>query len=236
MDKLLSLINGHNDLKSFDMKKSFTFLLIVFAAGLTISCNKHTSGPNAGHGPNSLFPLTNGNTWYFTDSAFSDSGLITFYSDTMVATKNSITDQNGTVYLELNNPYGWFNGSYIAVDPNNYAVYEVDSPAFQPYTFFATVNQDGQIADPYTDISNPACPITYSQYGYASPFNVFGYSAYKNAEVVTDCHGTVLEETNSYLSPGVGVVRIEDFLTDTTGGRNLFYEDYSQTLTAKNLH
>lgn len=219
------------------MKKSLAYVLIVSCAALTVACSKHNSGPDAGYGANSLFPLTNGDTWYYVDSASNDSGLVTPpYADTMVATKNAFTDQNGTVYLELNDPYGWFNGSYIAVDPSNYAVYEVDSPSFQPYTFFATVNQDGQIADPYTDISNPACPITYQQYGYAAPFQVYGFSAYKNAEVVTDCHGTVLEETNSYLSPGVGVVRIEDFLTDTTGGKNVFYEDFSQTLTGKSLH
>lgn len=237
MDKLLSFINGPSDRKSFIMKKSIAYLLIASCTALSIACNKHNSGPNAGYGPNSLFPLTNGDTWYYSDSAFNDTSLIAAYSDTMVATKNAYTDQQtGTVYLEMSNPYGWFNGSYIAVDPSNFAVYEVDSPAFQPYTFFATVNQDGQIADPYTDVSNPACPITYAQYGYANPVNMYGFSAYKNAEVVTDCHGVVLEETNSYLSPGVGVVRIEDFLTDTTGGKNLFYEDYSQTLTAKTLH
>jgi len=236
MDKLLSFIKGPTDPKSFIMKKSHAYLLIVSCAALTIACNKHTSGPDAGYGPNSLFPLTNGDTWYYSDSAFNDSALIAAYADTMVATKNSITDNTGTVYLELSDPYGWFNGSYIAVDPSNFAVYEVDSPAYQPYTFFATVNQDGQISAPYTDGSNTACPITYAQYGYANPVNVYGFSAYKNSEMVTDCHGVVLEETNSYLSPGIGVVRIEDFLTDTTGGRNLFYEDFSQTLTAKSLH
>src|SRR5215469_117049 len=146
MDKLLSFNMGQTDPKSFIMNKSRALVLIVFSAALTIACNKHSSGPDAGYGPNSLFPLTNGDTWYFTDSAFNDSALITAYADTMVATKNSVTDQNNTVYLELSDPYGWFNGSYIAVDPSNYAVDEVDSPAFQPYTFFATVNQDGQIA------------------------------------------------------------------------------------------
>lgn len=237
MDKLLSFINGPTDPKSFDMKKSFAYILIVFGALLTFACSKKSSGPDAGYGPNSLFPLTAGDTWYYVDSAFTDSGLaVPPYADTMVATKNAYTDQTGMVYLELNDPYGWFNGSYIAVDPSNYAVYEVDSPAFEPYTFFATVSQDGQIASPYTDVSNPACPITYVQYGYANPVQEYGYSAYKNAEVVTDCHGTVLEETNSYLSPGVGVVRIEDYLTDTTGGQNIFYEDFSQTLTGKSLH
>jgi hypothetical protein len=224
--------------KSFDVKNTLALVSIVFCTALTVACNKHTSGPDAGYGTNSLFPLASGNTWYYTDSAFSDSSLIVAYADTMVVTKNQITDQqSGLIYLELSDPYGWFNGSYIAVDPSNNAVYEVDSPAFQPYTFFATVNQDGQIAAPYTDTqTNPSCPITYQQYGYANPVSVYGFSAYKNAELVTDCHGVVLEQTNSYLSPGVGVVRIEDFLTDTTAGKNLFYEDYSQTLTAKSLH
>ena len=225
--------------KSFDMKNTLALVSIVFCTALTVAWNKHTSGPDAGYGANSLFPLASGDTWYYTDSAFNDSSLAAPpYADTMVVTKNQISDQQtGLIYLEMSDPYGWFNGSYIAVDPSNYAVYEVDSPAFQPYTFFATVNQDGQIAAPYTDNqTNPSCPITYEQYGYANPVNVYGFSAYKNSELVTDCHGVVLEQTNSYLSPGVGVVRIEDFLTDTTGGRNLYYEDYSQTLTGKSLH
>jgi len=121
------------------------------------------------------------------------------------------------------------------VDPSNYTVYEMDVPYYQPYTLFQTVSQDGPIGQG-ADYSNPACPITSVQYGYAAPVAVYGYQAYKNVEVITNCNNTVLEEVVSYLSPGVGVVRIEDYLTDTVGGANKFYEDYSQTLTGKTLH
>ena len=218
------------------MKKSSVFILIVIVSVLSVACHKNSTGPSAGYGPNSLFPLTAGDTWYYTDSAFSDSGLIVAYTDTMVATKNAYTDPGtGTIFLGVNNPNGWFRGSYIAVDPSNSAVYEVDSPAYSPYTFFQTVVQDGAIGTG-GDYTNPACPITSVQYGYANPLSVYGYQCYKNAEVITDCHQTVLEEVISYLSPGVGVVRMEDYLTDTTGGVNKFYEDYSQTLTGKTLH
>jgi hypothetical protein len=148
----------------------------------------------------------------------------------MVATKTAIQDNQGTIYLEMNNPNGWFAGSYIAVDPSNYAIYEVDSPAFQPYTMFALVNSDGPIANPTYDYSNPACVVSYNQYGYAAPVQEYGFSCYRNSEVIQSCNGTVLEQTNYYVSPGVGVVRIEDFVTDTTQGKNLYYEDYSQTL------
>jgi len=149
----------------------------------------------------------------------------------MYATKATQTDASGLVYLGLSNPHGWFAGSYIAVDPSNSAIYEVDSPSFQPYTMFALVNSDGPISRPSVDYSNPACPITYNQIGYANPVSAYGYNCYVNAEVITDCNNTVLEQTNYFVSPGVGVVRIEDYLTDTTGGANKFYEDYSQTLT-----
>jgi hypothetical protein len=57
-----------------------------------------------------------------------------------------------------------------------------------------------------------------------------------NTEVVTNCNNVLLQQTDYYLSPGVGVVRVDDFLTDTTGGVNRTYEDYSQTLTGKTLH
>ena len=218
------------------MKRCLVFSLIVIVSLLVISCSKHNSGPSAGYGPNSLFPLTAGDTWYYVDSTFTDSGFQQRYLDTMVATKNAFTDAAGTVYLEMNNPNGWYDASYIAVDPSNYAVYEADSlTGMQPYTMFATVSQDGSIGS-YQDISNPGCPINYTQYGYAAPVMVGTYSAYKNSEVVVDCHQTLLEETDYYLSPGIGVVRVDDFLTDTTGGVNNFHEDYSQTLTGTVLH
>jgi hypothetical protein len=218
------------------MNRSFAFVLIVIVSVLSVACHKNSSGPSAGYGPNSLFPLTAGDTWYYQDSAFNDSALITTYKDTMVATKNAYTDPGtGTIFLGVSNPSGWFNGSYISVDPSNTAVYEVDSPAFSPYTFFQTVSQDGPVGTG-SDYSNPACPVTSVQYGYAAALTVAGYQCYKNAEVITNCNSVILEEIITYLSPGVGVVRIEDYLTDTVGGANKFYEDYSQTLTSKTLH
>ena len=218
------------------MKRTLVFTLIGLTT-LTFACKKNNSGPSAGYGPNSLFPTTNGDTWYFMDSAFNDTtGLIVAYPDTMVATKTAVTDNAGTVYLEMYNPYGWFSGSYISVDPTNTAVYEEDSITnFQPYTMFALVNQDGPVTQPYVDYANAACPVTYTQIGYAAPVQAYGYSCYKNTEIVTNCSNTVLEQTDYFLSPGVGVVRIDDWVTDTTGGANKFYEDYSQTLTAKSL-
>jgi hypothetical protein len=225
-------------MKSLDMKRSAAFILIVFVTLLVVSCSKHSSGPNAGYGPNSLFPTTSGDTWYYVDSAVNDTGKLVVYPDTMVATKNAFTDASGMVYLEMNNPNGWFAQSYIAVDPSNFAVYEADSiSGLQPYTMFALVSgTDGPIGTPYTDYTNASCPITYTQVGYVNPVQAYGYSCYVNTEVVVDCHQTLLQQTDYYLSAGVGVVRVDDFLTDTTGGVNRTYEDYSQTLTGKVLH
>jgi hypothetical protein len=219
------------------MKRNIVFILFALAAVVIVACHKKSSAPNPGYGPNSLFPLTAGDTWYFQDSAFTDSGQVTAYLDTMVATKNTWTDpSSGTIFLGLQDGhYGWFDSSFIAVDPSNYAVYEADAPGYQPYTFFQTVNQDGSIGTG-GDNSNPACPISSIQYGYAAPVSVYGYQCYKNAEVITDCHQTVLEEVISYLSPGVGPVRLEDYRTDTTGGKNVFFENFSQTLISKSLH
>lgn len=216
-----------------NMKRLFAFIVFVGAVAVVVSCNK-TSGPNAGHGPNALFPLTAGDTWYYQDSVFSDSGLIVAYPDTMMVNTLRLDDNYGNRYTGVTNPNGWFNGSYILVDPGNTTVSEVDSPAFSPYTFFQTVGQDGPIGRG-ADYSNPGCPIYSIQYGYASPVTVAGYSCLKNAEVVSDCNNVIREEIISYLSPGIGVVRIEDYLSDSTHN-NTLYEDYSQTLTNKVLH
>jgi hypothetical protein len=201
---------------------------VVFACFLVISCSKHSSGPNPGSGPQSLFPLTQGSIWYYADSAFSDSVVTAAYLDTMTVTKNTYEDQTGTIYLELNDPYGWFDGSYISVDPSNDAIYEVDSPYFSPYTFFAVAQQDGQTIGTGTDFTNPACPLYTTQYGWVTPVNINGFSCLENLEYTTDCNNNPQEEIVSYVALGTGVVRIVHYLPDSTAGP--LYEDYSQTL------
>src|ERR1700744_2281605 len=146
---------------------------IILACIVVMSCNKNSSGPNAGAGPNSLFPLNQGNTWYYVDSSFNadTAGGQTFASlavDTMTVTKSTFTDNYGTTYLELNDT-GWFNGSYIAVDPSNDAIYEADIVGgLQSYVAFAVPQSDGQIIQQSTGEYNPnniACPLTSTLYG-----------------------------------------------------------------------
>jgi hypothetical protein len=215
------------------MKKFIAFCLIVGCI-VVVSCNKNSSGPDAGHGANSLFPLTAGDSWDYKDSVFADTGFVELDHDTMTVNSQRLQDNFGTTYVGITNPGGWFQGSYIQVDPSNTTVYEVDSPAYSPYTFFQAVAQDGPIGTG-SDYSNPGCPIQSIQYGYAAPVSVAGYSCLKNAEVVTDCNNVIREEIFSYLSPGVGVVRIEDYVSDSTNGNKL-YQQYSQTLENKVLH
>ena len=214
------------------MKVLFTSA-VVFACIFVVSCSKHSSGPNPGSGANSIFPLTNGSTWYYMDSAFSDSVVTAAYFDTMTVTKNTFQDNMGTVYLELNDPYGWFDGSYISVDPSNDAIYEVDSPYFSPYTFFAVAQTDGQLIGTGTDASNPACLLYTNQYGWVTPVNINGYSCLENLEYTTDCNNNPQEEIISFVAQGTGVVRIAHFLPDSTNGP--LFEDYSQTLQSANI-
>src|ERR1700761_3449485 len=99
------------------MKVLLTSLAIV-AVLFSISCNK-TTGPSAGSGANSIFPLTPGSVWYYTDSAFQDSIIEPPYLDTMTVSKTTYQPGDGFTYIELNDHNGWFTGSFIAVDPNN---------------------------------------------------------------------------------------------------------------------
>lgn len=206
---------------------------VVFACILVVSCSKHSSGPNPGSGPSSLFPLTYGSVWYYSDSAFTDSVVTAAYLDTMTVTKNTYEDQTGTVYVELNDLYGWFDGSYISVDPSNDAIYEVDSPYFSPYTFFAVAQTDGQTIGTGTDFTNPACPLYSTQYGWVTPVSINGFSCLENLEYTVDCNNNPQEEIISYVAEGTGVVRIVHYLPDSTSGP--LYEDYSQTLQSATI-
>jgi hypothetical protein len=168
------------------------------------------------------------------DSAFSDSVVLAAYLDTVTVTKVPYQDQNGTIYLEMNDPNGWFDGSYISVDPSNDAIYEVDSPYFQPYTFFAVAQTDGQLIGTGTDNTNPACPLYSNQYGWVTPVTIGSYTnCLENLEYTTDCNNNPQEEIISYVSPGTGVVRVVHFLPDSTTGP--LHEDYSQTLQSATI-
>lgn len=214
------------------MKVLFTSA-VVFCCFIVISCSKHSTPPAPGSGPSSLFPLVQGSTWYYLDSANNDTALTTprvyAYLDTVTPTKVTIQDNQGTVYLEINDPNGWFVGSYIAVDPSNNAIYEADSPAYQPYTFFAVVTQDGQTIGTGQDNTNPACPLFTTQVGYVTTYTVGSFTnCLKNVEYTIDCNNNPQEQITSYVLPGTGVVRIEHWMPDSTTGP--LFEDYSQTL------
>jgi hypothetical protein len=223
------------------MKVLFTSVIIL-ACIVAISCNKNSSGPNPGAGANSLFPLTQGNTWYYKDSVFdADSTsqiLNTAYADTMTVSKNTYTDNYGTVYLEVNNIYGWFDGSYIAVDPSNDAIYEADSPYFSPYTAFAVAQSDGQVIQQNTGQYNPnntACPLTTTLYGFVSTVNINGFTCIYNILLTNDCNSVPLEQIITYDCPGTGIVRIEDDEADSTTTGVVLYKNYTQTLTSATI-
>jgi hypothetical protein len=216
---------------------------IILACIVIMSCNKNSSGPNAGAGANSLFPLTQGNTWYYQDSAFTADTtsvvLNTAYADTMTVTKNTFTDNYGTVYLEMNDTYGWFDGSYIAVDPSNDAIYEADSiGGLSPYTAFAVAQSDGQVIQQNSGQYNPnnsACPLTSTLYGFVTPTTINGFSCISNVLLTTDCNSVPLEQIITYDCPGTGIVRIEDDEADSTSTGVTLYKNYTQTLTSATI-
>ncbi len=227
------------------MKVLFTSSIIL-ACIVVLSCNKNSSGPNAGAGTSSLFPLTQGNTWYYVDSSFvadtAAGGPAQTFSpptalDTMTVTKNTYTDQYGTVYLEMHD-IGWFLGSYIAVDPTNDAIYEADSlGGLQAYEAFAVPAQDGiiqQNPDQYNP-NNLACPLTTTLYGFVEPVNINGFSCLTNILLTTDCNNISLEQIITYDCPGTGIVRIEDDEADSSSTGVRLYENFSQTLTSATI-
>jgi hypothetical protein len=223
-------------------KTVFLPSMLLLGAILTFSCHKITSpnNSNPGNSATALWPLGYGNVWYYNDSSFSDtSAVITTPTAHYLDTISVITqgeNSGGLYFYGLNNPNGWFGtGSYIAVDPTNTSVYEWDSLSGEPYyTFFETASQDGTYLGSGTDYTtNPACPITSTQYGFASTTTIGAYTCQANIIYTVNCNNVTIETTAYYLAPGVGPVRIEDYALDTA--TNQMYLDYSQTLTSYNL-
>jgi hypothetical protein len=216
------------------MIKALFYIALIISV-ICISCSK-SNNPNPEASKTSLWPLKYGNSWTYTDSVFSDSSLSTAYSDTAIVLKTPITDNAGNVYLEVYNPNGWFgSGSYFSVDPSNTFINGYDSASGSAYLFFQIAGQDGTLVGNGTDFSNPTCPVTDNQYGFASTTTIKGYNCYKNIEINTNCNGVALETTVTYVAQGVGVVRIEDYVADSTKN-NAIYLDYSQTLDSATIN
>jgi hypothetical protein len=158
----------------------------------------------------------------------------------MTVTKNTFTDNYGTVYLEMNDYNGWFIGSYIAVDPTNDAIYEADSlGGMQTYTAFAVAQSDGQIIAQNTgeyNANNLACPLTSTLYGFVTPVTIGTFSdCLTNVLLTTDCNSVPLEQIITYDQPGTGIVRIEDDEADSTSTGVSLYKSYTQTLTSATI-
>ncbi|HTJ10476.1 MAG TPA: hypothetical protein VL547_00545 [Dinghuibacter sp.] len=203
-------------------------LLLVLA-----SCVKTEPSPGPGDSPYALWPIQPGNRWIYQDSTFNGpSAFSGTYPDTVTITSSSV-EAGGLMYYGVSDPYGWFGANgYVAVDPYNTTILEMDDVNDYPYVFFALVPSDGYLIGTDQDFSNPTCVVTYSQYGQAWPVTVGAYSCYENVGYSVDCSGVTREVIVYYVSEGVGVVRIEDYVTDGTGA---LYLDYSQTLRSYNL-
>jgi hypothetical protein len=216
------------------MIKPYCYITLIISI-IGISCSKpNVTNPETTK--TSLWPLKFGNTWIYTDSVFTDSSLTAAYPDTAVILKNTLNDGAGNIYFELSNPNGWFgSGSYFSVDPSNTIINGFDSASNSSYLFFQIANQDGTLVGSGNDFTNPACPVQENQYGFLSTTTVKGYGCYKNIEINSNCNGVTLETIVSYVAPGVGVVRIEDYVADSTKN-NALYMDYSQTLNSLTIN
>jgi hypothetical protein len=203
---------------------------------LTISCSKNANTTNPETLKTSLWPLKFGNSWVYVDSTFSDSSFTGAYPDTALVLRQTLTDAYGSIYFEVSDPYGWFGtGGYFSVDPTNTTINAYDSVSNSNYLFFQIASQDGTLIGSGSDFTNPTCPVQESQYGFLSTTNIAGYSCFKNIAYNNNCNGVTEETIIIYMAPGAGVVRIEDYVADSTKN-NALYLQYSQTLVSEALN
>lgn len=215
------------------MRKLFFILpLFVVAAACTPK-----SSYNSGTPSQPLVPVVPGNYWIYQDSVFNQNNLGVFentYRDSMYVTSTSaeLTGTNGVVvFYQLADTGGWFGDSFMGLDPSNTVLYGLDSLNGTAYIEFGTSSQDGaSLGSDVDNTTNPACPVTYTLYGYATTTVINGHTCLKNVQTTVNCNTFTLEQINTYVAPGVGVVRIEDYEADSTLTHlNL---SFTQTLTA----
>ena len=194
------------------------FLFILEACTKTVDSNTidNSNAP-------SIFPMQTGNSWIYQDSIFDASGkAVLSYSDSAFISDQTITS-NGYNFHAFNDSLGWFGAnSFIAVDGSNASLFVLDSlNATSSYLFFTIAAPD------------PLSSETDALYSFTMTFNVKGFSCYKNLEQVKDENGNIIYANVYYVSPGIGVVRIEEYSPNPDS--KALYLDYSQTLKSYNF-
>ncbi|OIQ95998.1 hypothetical protein GALL_219950 [mine drainage metagenome] len=214
--------------------KSLSFFLAIIFVIIIAGCSKTADNNAASNSATSLWPLKAGNSWVYQDSSYDATGALTdSYSDSTFIT-NQTTNSNGINFFGLNDSTGWFGTtSFAGVDGSNTSLYLMDSINTDAYVFFSLNPPDGYLTDSTDFESNPSNAGSDGLYGFKNTFTINGFTCYKNQENVTDENGNITYATVYYVSPGVGVVRIEEYSTDTN---NVLYLDYSQTLKSYKLN
>ncbi len=194
------------------------FLFILEACTKTVDSNTIDNSNSP-----SIFPMQTGNSWIYQDSIFDASGkAVLSYTDSAFISDQTIAS-NGYTFHAFNDSLGWFGAaSYVAVDGYNASLFVLDSlNAVSPYLFFTMSAPD------------PAASEADALYSFATTFNVNGFSCYKNLEQVKDENGNIIYANVYYVSPGIGVVRIEEYSPNPDS--KVLYLDYSQTLKSYNF-
>ncbi|MES1249691.1 MAG: hypothetical protein ABUL46_03360, partial [Chitinophaga rupis] len=200
-----------------------------------LSCSKNSSPSGPGNSNTALWPLKAGDTWVYADSVFTDSLYATSYPDTITALSTTYNDPGGFPLFEITSSsgQGWFyNNSWVGVDPSNSTIYLMDTLGSGSYPFFFYPPYDNSLVGSGTDFSNPTCPVTLSQYGFLSTVTVNGFSCVRNIMYAIDCNNITQEVVVIYVSPGNGVVRIEDY---ELSSKNTLQPTYTQTLQSVKL-
>ena len=220
--------------------KNLTFPLLLFGIVLFFGCSKNISNSN-NNGfictTSSLWPLKAGNAFLYQDSVFdANNNVIESFSDSAYIT-NQTVNINGSVFYGINDSLGWFGtGSYVTVGSSNTSLYMLDSAnASSAYIFFAEAPGDSYLIASSKDFSNPNCISTDALYGFATTYTIKGYTCYKSVETITDCNNAVTYALVYYVSPGAGIVRIEEYSQNPSNTSQL-YLDYSQTLVSEKIN
>jgi hypothetical protein len=206
---------------------------------MVAACSKkavivNNNNPSNGPGSN-LFPFKAGNVWIYQDSLWdSTKTLSSIYSDTAYLTTSTLnySQANGGLLYNFIDPKGVFGSCYFGTSYDNNGnglILEYDGNTNSPYIFFATSSAGDSLVDSWRT-PNASCSYSSYQYSYIATTQINGYTCFKNIITTTNCNNINTENYVEYVSPAVGIVRLENWVQDTTGVNKPLYLQYSQTL------
>lgn len=204
------------------MKNFIYIILAVF----TFSCKK--SSQDSGKSTD-IIPLKIGNYWHYLDITFSEIDTMNYTRLYYNLEVTGTTQINNISFFNVKNDTSGKIQYYRNEDQNEMKI----SDGSKTIVVLKIVATDSTLIYSEPWLYN-GCIGSRSIYGYRDTITINNHKCLKNVELYIDCSGNIIRKNIYFFTPGVGIIKVENYVVINLTGQ-LFFKSW-QSLQGYHLN